>query len=120
MAHLYARRPGEVARSSVEELLDLMEGPAWMTQAACKNHPEVSWFPRKGGGRREEQAKRICAGCPVRYTCLLWALERGSDLQGIWGGRGAQTRAKTLTISRKTKTPVAYLVALEETLVGTY
>jgi WhiB family transcriptional regulator, redox-sensing transcriptional regulator len=119
MAHFYAQRPGEEASSSVEELFDLMAEPAWMTQAACKNHPEVSWFPRKGG-RREEQAKRICAGCPVRYTCLLWALEQGSDLQGIWGGRGAQARARMLTISRKTKMPVAYLVALEEALVGTY
>jgi Transcription factor WhiB len=115
MAHLYAQRPGDQARSSVEELLNMMEGPAWMTQAACRNHPEVTWFPK----RRGEPAKRICAGCPVRYKCLLWALERGSDLQGIWGGRGAHARTRMLTISRETKMPVSTMVALEEALVGT-
>jgi WhiB family transcriptional regulator, redox-sensing transcriptional regulator len=117
MAHVYAQGPGDESRSSVEELLNLMEGPAWMTQAACKNHPEVTWFPKRGGGRGA-QAKRICAGCPVRYKCLRWALEWGPELQGIWGGRGAEARGKMLMVSRKTKMPVSTMVDLERHLVG--
>jgi len=29
---------------------------------------------------------RLCAGCPVRQTCLADALARGEH-HGIWGGR---------------------------------
>jgi len=32
-----------------------------------------------------EQAKTLCAGCPVRRSCLAGALERGEPW-GVWGG----------------------------------
>lgn len=32
-----------------------------------------------------EQAKRLCAACPVRDACLAGALERGEPW-GVWGG----------------------------------
>lgn len=31
------------------------------------------------------QAKLICADCPIKRGCLLWALER-QEAYGIWGG----------------------------------
>ena len=32
-----------------------------------------------------EQAKTLCAGCPVRRACLATALER-AEPWGVWGG----------------------------------
>jgi WhiB family transcriptional regulator, redox-sensing transcriptional regulator len=32
-----------------------------------------------------DQAKRICAACPVRRPCLAWALDQRA-VSGIWGG----------------------------------
>jgi len=40
---------------------------------------------------REEQAKAICAMCPVREPCLAYALRiRGPH--GIWGGMSESER----------------------------
>ena len=32
-----------------------------------------------------EEAKKVCAGCPVTADCLKWALRAGEPA-GIWGG----------------------------------
>lgn len=32
-----------------------------------------------------EQAKELCAGCPIRRACLTAALER-AEPWGVWGG----------------------------------
>lgn len=70
----------------------------WKSEAACRGRgPDLffpSWGAEGGGGRplpahvvaQVEQAKAICAGCPVRAECLEGAVERG-ERHGIWGGR---------------------------------
>ncbi|MFD0634201.1 WhiB family transcriptional regulator [Catenulispora yoronensis] len=35
--------------------------------------------------RREQAAKRICAGCPVREECAAFAVALG-ERHGTWGG----------------------------------
>jgi len=40
---------------------------------------------------REEQAKAICAMCPVREPCLAYAL-RIREPHGIWGGMSESER----------------------------
>jgi hypothetical protein len=101
MARLYTQRPGNNAQTSVEELFDLMEGPAWMTQAACKNHPEVTWFPRKGGKRRSRQCRFAPAAGPLHVPSVGAGARIGPS--GHLGRSGAQARTRMLTISRKTK-----------------
>jgi len=32
-----------------------------------------------------QQAKAVCAGCPVAGACLRWAIETRQDA-GVWGG----------------------------------
>lgn len=52
------------------------------------------FFPVEGagaGGGRRAEAKRVCAGCPVRDPCLQWAISSGVD-HGIWGGLDEQER----------------------------
>lgn len=64
---------------------------SWRERAACRGQPELFFGPdgeRKEGRRvREEQAKAVCYGCPVRRDCLLAAFER-NEKAGVWGGVG--------------------------------
>jgi WhiB family redox-sensing transcriptional regulator len=39
----------------------------------------------------QEQAKTLCAACPLRTACLDWALDR-SEI-GVWGGTTTRERA---------------------------
>ena len=55
--------------------------PRWMRDALCREHPEVTWFPERGGTGRE--ARAICARCLVRDECRDYATE-GHE-HGIWG-----------------------------------
>ena len=68
----------------LEDLLALAKPPAWHADAACKEHPEVTWFP--GRGEHPGPAIAICRGCLVVGECLRWAIEAGPRLHGIWGG----------------------------------
>jgi len=49
--------------------------PHWHADAACREHPEVSWFPDRGEDSRP--AKAVCAACPVRDECATFAASFG-------------------------------------------
>ena len=63
----------------------------WRADAACREHPEVDFFPQDSYG--VALAQRVCADCPVRLDCLEWALAR-PELHGVWGGRSERERVK--------------------------
>lgn len=73
-------------------VLDLTDGSTTLDVAElikldyelpCRvNDPEL-WFADKPA--ELEQAKRLCAECPVRRACLAGALSR-SEPWGVWGG----------------------------------
>ena len=73
-------------------LLALLERPAWQADAACREHPEVDWFP--SASCSVAPAKRICAGCLVRAQCEEWAVPQGAELWGIWGGLSQRERIR--------------------------
>ena len=67
----------------------------WRQSAACKDivDPDL-FFPVGSTGPaldQIERAKAICRGCPVRATCLEWALETHQD-SGGWGGLSEEER----------------------------
>ena len=66
------------------ELYDLLVRPAWHADAACREHPEVNFFP--GRGEPVAPAKAICSGCLVRGECAD-AVGLSYDTYGVWGGR---------------------------------
>lgn len=62
----------------------------WMVKAACRNYdnPDAIFFPptKKGVKPDTREAKRICFDeCPVRKTCLVYAVAHREN-RGVWGG----------------------------------
>jgi WhiB family redox-sensing transcriptional regulator len=50
----------------------------------CQQHDPDLWFASNPD--HIEQAKMLCAECPIRQACLAGALERG-EVIGVWGGQ---------------------------------
>lgn len=67
----------------------LPERPPWWDEAACKDQPEVNWFPERG--EPTEPAKQVCDACPARDACLAFAVEEHIE-HGIWGGTSGRER----------------------------
>lgn len=61
----------------------------WRDQAACAGLGVALFFNGRGGADYEE-AKAVCARCPVRTECLNYALRCEPVVQGhrlgMWGG----------------------------------
>lgn len=70
----------------------------WMSRAACRGEDLALFF---GGDNerpperavREEKARTVCAGCPVRSKCLEYAVGGPKPQRyGIWGGLNEDER----------------------------
>ena len=75
----------------------------WTLSAACLNADPELFFPDLFGAigaHRTLQAKRFCAGCPVRAKCLEWAIGSG-EAYGIWGGMTPDERRLMRARSRR-------------------
>lgn len=69
---------------------------AWLHDAACRSSDPELFFPVSdiwAARAQVEAAKKVCRRCPVRGTCLNWALDNGSEA-GIWGGTTEEERSK--------------------------
>ena len=67
---------------------DRPDRPDWRADAACRDADPELFFPDgdiRSARAQLKTAKLICRGCPVRATCLNWALASGQEA-GIWGG----------------------------------
>jgi WhiB family redox-sensing transcriptional regulator len=70
----------------------------WRKRAACRGiDPEV-FYPVSD--EDAEEAKAICAGCPVRQACLEHALGH-REREGVWGGATERERRRILRQRRK-------------------
>ncbi|WP_434599482.1 WhiB family transcriptional regulator [Streptomyces sp. A5-4] len=68
---------------------------SWIERAACTDEDPELFFPVSAegpGAEQRQQAKAVCAGCPVKQECLHWALTTGQT-SGIWGGTCERERA---------------------------
>ena len=66
---------------------------SWMAKGNCADkHPSV-FFPSDGVG--VEKARKICADCPVKESCLEYALRNRID-HGVWGGASERERRRIL------------------------
>ncbi|MGH3622615.1 MAG: WhiB family transcriptional regulator [Sciscionella sp.] len=74
---------------------------AWQLRAACRDERSQAFFPPDGERRlrrtiRENYAKAICEGCPVRAECLAHSLA-ARERYGVWGGLGELERRALLS-----------------------
>lgn len=67
----------------------------WMTEARCQGLGPALFYPDSEEDAAE--ALEVCAGCPVRETCLEYALDAREEL-GVWGGA---TERERRTIQRR-------------------
>ncbi len=77
-------------------LSDLMWEPdvSWREQAACSGVDSDLFFPASEDDvQATNQAKAICAECPVREACLQYALATNQSA-GVWGGLDAGDRRR--------------------------
>lgn len=70
---------------------------AWQDDAACRGEDLVLFFGPAGERQperdvRERSAKAICAQCPARNPCLMYALSV-PEKYGTWGGLTEDERA---------------------------
>lgn len=63
----------------------------WMQDAACASVDPELWFPERGGNN--EEARAICARCPVVAECREYAL-RNKERYGLWGNTSEKDRRK--------------------------
>ena len=77
--------------------LDLTQ-TEWFDDAACREVGTDVFFPTSEA--QADEAKAICAVCPVREECLEYALEtRPGD--GVWGGLTASERHRLIRRRQK-------------------
>lgn len=95
------RRRGRAERIAPAEI------PEWHEHAACRGCDPDIFFPEqlRAGRPRDDsadEAKAICAVCPVQNLCLDYALvlTNAEDPYGIWGGMTAKER-RTLRRHRR-------------------
>lgn len=88
----------------------LSRGEDWRAAAACRDTDPDLFFPVSGAGRsleQADQAKAVCAGCPVRRSCLAFALSTG-QVHGIWGGLTEEERREPVPAGTEMQPPLAF------------
>lgn len=68
----------------------------WSNHASCLDKDPELFFPVGETGRailQMQEARIVCAGCPVQTACLTFALKTNVQY-GVWGGTGPQERAR--------------------------
>lgn len=68
----------------------------WQELGSCRDaDPMLFFHPQNERGssriRRDQNAKRICASCPVRLECADYAI-RAREPYGVWGGLSEDDR----------------------------
>lgn len=64
----------------------------WAAEAVCRQQAPDSLFVQ---GAKQNQAKQLCSGCPVRTECLAEALDNEVEW-GVWGGMTERERRALL------------------------
>ncbi|MET7271065.1 WhiB family transcriptional regulator [Streptomyces flaveolus] len=64
----------------------------WQQDAACRGADSDELFAES---TRQNRAKQVCDGCPVRIDCLVEALDNRIEW-GVWGGMTERERRSLL------------------------
>jgi WhiB family transcriptional regulator, redox-sensing transcriptional regulator len=70
----------------------------WRQRSACRGLDPEIFFPATD--EEAEEAKAICAVCPVRQMCLEHALA-AREREGVWGGLTERERRRVIRQRQK-------------------
>lgn len=70
---------------------------SWRDKAACRGADSDVFFPERG--ESADPARQVCARCPVRQPCLVYAIDKGIA-HGVWGGLAERER-RVLRVPRQ-------------------
>jgi hypothetical protein len=76
----------------------------WQDDALCNGAPLEVFVPDKEDDDGLEASRSYCNPCPVRGTCLRYALTYG--LRGYWGGTDTAERRRLKAKKDRVKCPV--------------
>lgn len=71
---------------------------SWRQRAACRGVDPDVFYPSTD--EEAEEAKSICRICPVRESCLEYALVN-RERDGVWGGATERERRRIIRQRRK-------------------
>ncbi|MFT3854925.1 MAG: WhiB family transcriptional regulator [Ilumatobacteraceae bacterium] len=71
----------------------------WRESGACRGLEPSIFYPDDDDEALD--AKAVCAECPVRITCLEYALQV-REKQGVWGGATERERRRLIRQRRRT------------------
>ncbi|MGQ0521405.1 MAG: WhiB family transcriptional regulator [Actinomycetota bacterium] len=71
---------------------------SWRQRAACRGVDPDVFYPSTD--EEAEEAKSICRVCPVRESCLEYALAN-RERDGVWGGATERERRRIVRQRRK-------------------
>jgi WhiB family transcriptional regulator, redox-sensing transcriptional regulator len=71
---------------------------SWRSKAACQGLDPAIFYP--ASDEDADEARAICASCPVREPCLEYALAN-RERDGVWGGRTEKERRRIVRQRRK-------------------
>jgi WhiB family transcriptional regulator, redox-sensing transcriptional regulator len=71
---------------------------SWRQRAACRGVDPDVFYPVTD--EEAEEAKSICGICPVRESCLEYALAN-RERDGVWGGATERERRRLIRQRRK-------------------
>ncbi len=77
-----------------------MSATVWRKRAGCKGLDVELFYPAPEDESEANEAKAICAQCPVRQACLEYALAH-REREGVWGGMTERERRRIVRQRRK-------------------
>jgi len=72
---------------------------SWRRRSACRGLDPDIFYPVAEDDA--DEARAVCAVCPVREACLEYALA-ARERDGIWGGASERERRRMVRQRRKT------------------
>ena len=72
----------------------------WRDQARCRGIDPQVFHPPEEDDAAADEAKSICALCPVREPCLEYAIAT-REKEGVWGGLTARERRRLIRQRRR-------------------
>ena len=77
-----------------------MKNQPWRAKSACRGLDPTIFYPQTEEDADADEAKAVCAVCPVQTECLEYALGF-REKEGVWGGATERERRRIIRQRRR-------------------